>query len=570
MRSSFNRIFFAGYFLVALVSGASAQSQKTIADEVKRYCTNLPFGMPEIPVPTFPDRRMSIVEYGAIADGHTMNTRAFADAIAACVRLGGGTVLVPPGTWLTGPIKIESNINLHLERGALVQFSKRIDDFPLVPGLDGNSKRYIILPPVSAYRATNISITGDGIIDGAGEAWRYVKKEKQTERQWKELVASGGAVTADGREWWPSKEAMNGQEYLKAIEKSGRIPTGEDYAKVREYLRPDLVQLVQCNGILLDGVTFQNSPKFHVRPIQSENVIIRNVKVFSPWYGQNNDGIDPASCRNVVIYNTIVDVGDDGLCLKPGTIAKSQKPGPSCENIVIADCAVYHAHGGFVIGSESYGGVNNVSVRNCVFIGTDVGVRFKSMRGNGGLVENVFIDGIRMKDIQNEAILFDMYYGGGAPEVEAQKVRDEKRPEPVTDRTPRFQNISFKNMVCIGASRAVLVNGLPEMPVKNIRFEKLDISSRTGLLFMNADGVEFMSATVGVKEGAVVALNQSSNITLRKVEYSSNASPFLKVDGETSSGIKLVGIDLSKAEKAIQLGEGVRASAVTQEPGQKE
>jgi polygalacturonase len=331
---------------------------------------------------------------------------------------------------------------------------------------------------------------------------------------------------------------------------------------VREFLRPDLVQLVQCGGILLDGPTFQNSPKFHVRPIQSENIIIRNVKVLSPWYGQNNDGIDPASCRNVVIYNTTVDVGDDGICLKPGSIASIQKPGPACENIVIVDCVVYHAHGGFVIGSESFGGVNNVSVRNCIFIGTDVGVRFKSLRGKGGLVENVFIEGIQMREIANEAILFDMYYGGGAPEVEATKDRNPEKAEAVTDLTPRFQNISFKNIICNGAERAVLINGLPEMPVKNITFENVSVAATKGLTLINADGIQLDGCRIIPQEGPVITVNQSGNIKVKGGGYTNLAGVFLKVDGEKSENIHLIGVDLPKAKNAVQLGQNVRSDAV--------
>ncbi len=549
---------------VLLLQGSlcPAQTQNPIVDEVKKYCAQLPFSMPDIPVPTFPDQQVSIAGYGAVADGHTMNTKAFADAIAECVKRGGGMVVVPPGTWLTGPIRLESNVNLHLERGALIQFSNRIEDFPLIAGLDGKSKKYMITPPVSAYRAKNIGITGEGIMDGAGEAWRYVKREKQTERQWKDLVASGGVVSADGKEWWPSREAMNGEEYLKGLEKSGTAPTREDYAKVREFLRPDLVQLVQCNGILLDGPTFQNSPKFHVRPIQSENVIIRDVKVFSPWYGQNNDGIDPASCRNLIMYKTTVDVGDDGLCLKPGSIAKSQKPGPSCENIVIVDCVVYHAHGGFTIGSESYGGVNNVCVRNCVFVGTDVGVRFKSMRGNGGLVQNVFIEGIQMRDIQNEAILFDMYYGGGAPEVESSKDRDSRQVAEVNDRTPRFQDMTMRNIVCNGADRAILINGLPEMPVRNIVFDNVSIAAKQGVSLIDVDGIQLNGDRFDLKTGPVISVTRGRNITVKGGEYPHAADPFLSVSGENSGNIHLTGIDAAKAKNAVEMKGGAKADAV--------
>ena len=541
-----------------------AQMQHPVADEVKGYCAHLPFTMPGIPVPAFPDHKVNVLQYGAVADGHTMNTRAFADAITACAKLGGGVVIVPPGTWLTGPIKIESNINLHLERGALIQFSRRIDDFPLIAGFDGKSKKYIITPPIHAYRARNIAITGDGIMDGAGGVWRYAKKDKLTEHQWKDLVASGGVVSPDGKEWWPSKEAMDGEEYLKGLEKSG-TPKEEDYAKVREFLRPDLVQLVQCDGILLDGPTFQNSPKFHVRPIQSENIIIRNVKVLSPWYGQNNDGIDPAACRNLIIYNTTVDVGDDGLCLKPGSIAKSQKPGPACENIVIVDCVVYHAHGGFVIGSESFGGVNNVAVRNCVFVGTDVGVRFKSMRGNGGLVENVFIEGIQMKDIQNEAILFDMSYGGGAPDVESSKGRESEKPEAVNERTPRFQNITFRNIVCNGAERAVSINGLPEMPDRNIVLDSVSVWSKRGASLIDVEGIQFNGCRFETRTSPLIFVSQGSNVTLKGGEYPHAAETFLRVSGEKSGNIHLIGIEAANAKNAVEIGDGAKADAVKRE-----
>ncbi len=383
-------------FLFVLTLSAVAGGQKQLKD----YLINLPFPMQEIREPQFPEHVVSIVDYGAIADGCTLNTRAFNDAIAACAKAGGGTVVVPSGTWITGPIKIESNINLHVEKGALVQFSRNIEDFPFIAGFDGKSRRYIITPPIYAYKAKNIAVTGDGVFDGSGEVWRYVKKIDMTDTQWKTLVASGGIVTPDGKQWWPSKEAMEGERYLSESTKSNKEPSEADFRKTREYLRPHLVHIEQCNDILLDGPTFENSPKFNIYPSHCENVIIRNVKVLAPEYGQNTDGIDSRSCRNVVIYNCTVNVGDDGICLKPSTIAESQTPGPSCQNIVIADCIVYKAHGGFVIGSESYGGVCNVSVRNCLFIGTDVGLRFKSARGRGGLVEKVFIDGIQMRGIR--------------------------------------------------------------------------------------------------------------------------------------------------------------------------
>jgi polygalacturonase len=548
---------FAAVFVASgVLAGPSGSKQ------FKDYFINLPFSMPEMSEPQFPEHTVSIVEFGAVPDGYTLNTKAFADAIAACVQVGGGTVIVPPGTWLTGPIKLESNVKLHVERGALVQFSADIQDFPFIAGFDGKSKRYIITPPICAYRAKNIAITGEGIFDGAGEVWRYVKKDKLTDHQWRELVASGGVVSADGKEWWPSKEAMDGEEYLKALESSGKALTAADYAKSGEFLRPDLFHIVQCNGILLDGPTFENSPRFHVHPVQCENLIIRNVKVLTEWYAQNGDGIDLSACRNVVLYNSTLNVGDDGICLKPGSIAKRQAPGPSCQNVVIADCIVYHAHGGFVIGSESFGGLRNVSVRNCVFVGTDVGLRFKSSRGRGGLVEKVYVDGIQMRDIQTDAILFDMYYSGGAPDVEATKDIMMRKAEPVTDRTPQFQDFSIKNVICSGAKRAILINGLPEMPIKNILLDSVSVSAKGGVFLAEAEGIDLNRCRIVPQSGPVISAIDGRNITVDGGTYPTPADIFLRVLGEKSENIQLVGVDLKNARKVFEVGENAKSGAV--------
>jgi DNA sulfur modification protein DndE len=526
--------------------------------------------MPKVTVPSFPDRRVTITEHGAIPDGVTLNTRAFAEAIEACVKAGGGTVTVPPGTWLTGPIRLLSNIRMHVERGALVQFSSRIEDFPLIPGLDGKSKRYVVTPPLHAYRANNIAITGEGVFDGAGEVWRYAKKEKLTARQWKDLVSSGGVVTSDGKEWWPSREAMEAEEVIKGFARGGPEPAREDYAKLKEYLRPDLLRLEQCTSILIDGPTFENSPKFHVHPVQCENLVIRDTKVLTEWHAQNGDGIDLSSCRNVFVYRATVNVGDDGICLKPGTISKSQAPGPSCENIVLADCIVYHAHGGFVIGSESYGGARNVSVKNCQFIGTDVGIRCKSLRTRGGVIEKIWIDGIHMRSIGSEAILFDMYYGGTAPDVEAEKSqgerRAERRTEPVNDRTPQFRDFVIRNVVCNGAARAVVVRGLPEMPVRNISMENVSVVSTSGVTLIDAEGIAFTGCRIIPQKSPVFWVQDSRDITIAGGQFSAPAELFLNVEGEGASNLKLKGVDTRAAKEAVRLGTNVNAHAVVRTP----
>jgi polygalacturonase len=526
------------------------------------YTTGLPFPMPEVQVPIFPNRIVNIMDYGAVGDGQTMNTESMSGAIQACAKVGGGTVIIPAGTWLTGPIWLESNINLHTEKGALVQFSRNINDYPFI---EITKNRYRRAQLISAYQANNIAITGDGIFDGGGEVWRYVLKEDLTDRQWKVLVESGGTVSANGNEWWPSKGSMGAEEFLKESADAKKILTKEDYESTKEYLRPNLVNFVQCNGVLLDGPTFENSPRYHIIPQQCENLIIRNVKVFAPVWGKNTDAIDPASCRNVVIYNCTIDVGDDGICLKPGSIAAGQKKGPACENIVIADCVVYHAHGGFVIGSESYGGARNVSVRNCVFVGTDVGLRFKSVRGKGGLIEKIFIDGIQMREIVTDAILFDMYYSGGSPVVEAQKDLTIRKKEPVTERTPQFQDFYVKNIVCNGADRAIVINGLPEMSINNMNLDNISITSKRGVYIADADGVRLDRCRIIPKSGTVFTIIQSRNITINEGFYPAPIDAFMHVFGEKSQNIQLIGVDLKHVKKEIELEKNVKVDAVTQE-----
>ena len=540
----------------SLVAAASAHAAD---DDIARHLTGLPFVMPELTVPVFPDVRHAITEFGAVPDGRTLNTRAFAEAIAACRAAGGGSVIVPAGVWRTGPIRLESAIRLHLERGALVQFSSDLDDYPLIAGLDGTSSRFMITPPIHAYRAVNVAITGPGIIDGAGEFWRYVKREKLTEREWKELTSSGGAVTPDGTQWWPSKEAMEGEAALATLEKAGKAPTIADFARVREYLRPDMVRLVQCENILIDGPTFRNSPKFNVHLIQSERIIVRNTTIQTAWNAQNGDGLDLAACRTVLVYNTTVDAGDDAICLKPSRVADRQSPGPACENIVISDCVVYRGHGGFVIGSEGYGGARNIAVRNCTFVGTDVGIRFKSARGRGGLIERIFVTGIRMRGIADQAILFDMSYGEGNPETGARRV---KTAASVDATTPQYREIMIDSIVCVGAGRALLVNGLPEMPVRGVRLSNLSISSRKGVLCVDAEGITIDRANLTVSEGPAVDLHQARAITLRNVSPSGAPRPRLRVSGTGSDEIVVEGDDPEVWRGSLEAAEEVRRDAV--------
>ena len=546
-----------GSCTVSLDAGQGPSARNTtLADEIRTVCAAAPFTMPVPAMPSFADRTLSIRDFGAIDDGFSLNTKAIATTIERCASLGGGTVVIPAGVWRTGPIQLKSNVRLHLERGSILLFSDRVEDYPMMPK-PGNGRGFVVTPPIFASGATNIAITGDGIIDGAGERWRYVLREKQTERQWHDLLATGGVVSPDGKEWWPSSEALNGKRTLDSLDKAAPAPGIADYQAVREFLRPDLVYLYRCSSILLDGPTFRNSPRFHIHPVQCEDLVIRNVFVHTDWFAMNGDGIDLSSCRNVVVYRSTLDVGDDGLCIKPASIGPHQKPGPSCAKIVIADCTVYHAHGGFVIGSESYGGVRDISVTNCTFINTDVGVRFKSARGRGGLVERVFVNGVRMRNMMTEAILLDMYYSGGSPEVESAKDRSVRAAAPVNDRTPQFRDISIRNVVCDGAARAVLINGLPELPIRNIRLDSITVSAGLGVTVIDADSITLNACTIRAKSGPVLLVNEGRHITVDGGRWSTPAGATVRAEGAGTAAVSIKGF-----RPTIDLGAGAQAGSV--------
>lgn len=447
----------------------------------------------EIPLPSFPDRTVSIADYGATSGGGVLNTEAFGRAIAACVTAGGGKVVVPPGIWLTGPIRLESNINLHVEAGALVLFSPSFEDYPLIRTTFEGHERVRCMAPLYGSQLQNVAITGKGIFDGSGHAWRPVKRFKLTERQWKKLVSSGGIVDGANQVWWPSEGAMRGQELIADLERRGDAVLPEEYAAAREYLRPVLLSLETCRGVLLDGPTFQNSPAWNIHPLLCEDMIIQNVTVRNPWYSQNGDGLDLESCRNVVVRNSSFDVGDDAICLKSGKDEAGRKRWRPCEAISVTHCTVYHGHGGFTIGSEMSGGVRNVEVANCTFVGTDVGLRFKSKRGRGGVVENIYISAINMINIADEAILLDMFYEQKGATGDAERV------EPVSEGTPIFKDIYMRNIVCRGAGRAMTVRGLPEMPIKGVRVEDTVLEARSGLSCSYVENLQLRKVAIAVK-----------------------------------------------------------------------
>ena len=455
----------------------------------KKYMEDLPFDMPDLEPPTFPEYTVNIKDFDAIGDGKFLCTEAFAKAIENLSGKGGGKLLVPAGIWLTGPIELKSNINLHLEVGAVIQFSGDDADYPIIKSSFEGLETFRCQSPLSANDAINIAVTGNGVIDGNGQFWRPVKRAKVTDGQWAEILKRPGGVLVNDNYWVPN------EGYAKAEEKANMnvvvAETEEEWNEYKRFLRPVMVNFVNCKNIYLQGVIFQNSPAWNLHPLMCENMIIENVLVRNPSFAQNGDALDLDSCKNVLVINSKFDAGDDGICIKSGKDEDGRKRGKPCQNIVVDGCTVFAGHGGFVVGSEMSGGVKNIKVRNCQFLGTDVGLRFKSTRGRGGVVENIFIDQVSMNDIKGDAITFNMYYGGKSviEAYEDDDIIDTLTMKKVDETTPVFRNINIENIICNGAARAMEFTGLPEMPIDGIYLKNVYIIAKTGAVFENAKNI---------------------------------------------------------------------------------
>lgn len=446
---------------------------------------NLPFSSSVPAQPKIPNLTVSLTDFEGKGDGITLNTSVIAKAIEHLSSKGGGHLIIPEGIWLTGPIVMKSNIDLHLNKNAILLFSDNKDEYSILPADEGTGSP-LVQAPISASHQSNFSITGEGVIDGNGEAWRPIKRFKVSDAEWSKL---------NKRLILRETDYENAHVWFPVPSEDGKI----------QPKRPRLIRIIKCDNFMIQGVVVQNSPSFHVNIILSQNFILDNVMVRCPWNAQNGDGIDLSSCQNALLTNCSVDAGDDAICLKSGTGDSGRKRGP-CKNIVIDNCTVFHGHGGFVIGSDTSGGMENISVRNCRFIDTDTGLRFKSGRDRGGLITNVFVDNIVMCDIADEAILFDCYY--------QEKVGDaaDAPAAPVTENTPRFGGITIKNTVCRDAGRAIVMKGLAEMNVKNILIENGTFKSSTGMILNHATDITLKNLTFDTPSSRLISTSGSSDI----------------------------------------------------------
>ena len=469
-------------FLQAVLLMTVSVSAVATAKDYSHYYDGLPVEIKQVTPITFPDRAASITDHGAVGDGVTLCTEAIQRTIDSIASLGGGRVEIPMGVWLTGPIELKSNVNLWLDKNAILYFSP---DRSLY--VEDNPKASRVKACISAKRCSNIGITGSGMIDGNGVQWRPVKRGKVSDTEWKEFKALGGVERDNGNLWYPW-ELKAGYGDIAAT------------PEMQEKKRNDLFRVNFCENILLEGVTFQNAPKFHVHPFNSRNIIIDGVTVRCPWNAQNGDAIDLSDCHQVLVVNSTVDAGDDGICLKSGE-AKEGTNVNGVVDVLIRYNTVYHAHGGFVIGSEDICGIDRVVATDCRFSGTDTGLRFKSAIGRGGKTSDIYLYNIMMADIKNEAVIIECSYAdrpAGSKEGDVTVVKELKN-------VPLFTDIKIYDIVCRGCKYAVKASGITGMDCVN----NIDIYNSTFVYRSQPTVIDESTAKLNMHNVRLVPDNKS-------------------------------------------------------------
>lgn len=466
--------------------------------------------------PQFPARDFEVTKYGTVADGKTTNTAAFRAAIAACAQAGGGRVVVPPGKYYTGPIHLRSGVNLHLAEGAELIFSDVLEDYlPVVLVRVGGIELYNYSPLIYARDCTNIAVTGRGKLNGNAKKW-----------------------------WaWKSSETKLGFEMgAKGVPLEQRV-----FGKPEYCIRPSFLSFVSCTNILMEDFTIGSGPNWTIHPIYCQNTTIRGVKVITD--GPNNDGIDPDSCVDMLIENCTFDTGDDCVVLKSGYNEDGWRVGRPTENVIMRNCFSKRGHGGLVIGSEMSGSVRNVFMEDCEFEGTDRAIRIKSRADRGGVVENIYARNLKVKSMQREVVILNMDYGS-----DRQKLA--KTAPPV------YRNMQFENITGDGAPTAILIQGMADSPIENIRFKDMTIKSTKGVVANFAKGLVFDNVQVTPAGGPVFKLMDASDITIKKSNAPKGAELFLQLGGRTSRAVTLEACDLSGAKQKFVVGADLKPEEV--------
>ncbi|MBC2606830.1 glycosyl hydrolase family 28 protein [Pelagicoccus albus] len=454
------------------------------------------FHMEPLKVPQFPDQVFSIVDYGAIEGGFELNTEAIAKAIEACADAGGGRVLVPAGRWLTGPIHLKSNVDFHVSEGATVLFSTdRSHYLPVVFTRWEGMECYNYSAPIYANGQKNIALSGKGVLHGQGHSW-----------------------------WgWKRKHQKAAAKALYQMIQDGLPPEERIMGDTVEGLCPNFVQFVNCRDVLIENLTFVDGPMWTLHPIYVDGMVVRAVKVTTS--GPNNDGINPDSTRNLLIEDCYFSTGDDCVVLKSGLNEDGWRVGRPTENVVIRNIYGNEGHGGVVIGSEMSGGVRNVYAHDCYFVGTDRGIRLKSMRGRGAFIEDLYCERIKMSDIGGQAIRINSFYSSSTL-------------KPASEVPPSFKNMLFKDISCEGAARAVEITGLEESLVANLKFENIQISANQGFIATDAENITLENVKIETQKGPAFAFHNTQNVELKQVSDGSENSLIPEISGERSANIR--------------------------------
>tara|TARA_R100000935_G_C2842063_1_gene172059 strand:- start:32808 stop:34238 length:1431 start_codon:yes stop_codon:yes gene_type:complete len=467
------QLFSIGIFLFFLISGLTLNSCKEAPkkqSEVVDVFAAADRIVNDIVVPEFPDRNYSIMDFGAVPDGTTDNTQAIKLAIESCHTEGGGKVIVPSGRFLTGPIHLKSNVNLHLEEGAVVLFSK--DSKAYLPVVHTSYEGVELMnysPLIYAYKQKNIAVTGKGIFDGQADKanwWPWCGAERY------------GYIDGEPQQ----KDDHNLPRLRKMNEEATPVVDrlfGEGYQ-----LRPSFFEPFECENILVKGVTFTNAPFWVMHPIKSNNITIDGVTVKS--HGPNNDGCDPEYSKNVRIANCVFDTGDDCIAIKSGRNDEGRRVNIPSENIVVENCEMKDGHGGVVIGSEISAGVKNVYVRNCNMDSPnlDRAIRIKTNTLRGGFVENVFVKNIKVGQVKEAVLKINTYYAIYANQE--------------GDFIPSIKNIHLEDVeVENGGEYGILIKGRVESPVENVTLTNVHIKgAKTPLSVENSQPIIFKNTTI--------------------------------------------------------------------------
>ncbi len=450
---------------------------------------------------------VDVRDFGAVGDGRTLDTEAIQSAIEACSSAGGGTVHFPPGAYVTGALNLRSHVTLHLEAGAVLLGSEDPVDYPLVRSRWEGVEQETHAPLIGGSCLEGIAVVGRGTVDGRGEIWWQRFREGVVTRGAGAVTRVVGAVTQD-------------RPYAASREPALRYP------------RPRLISFVDCDNVLIEGLTLTRSPSWTINPVRCHNVTIDKVTIANPPDSPNTDGINPDSCANVHISNCHIDVGDDCIAIKSGTEAEEIDQRAPCENITITNCTMVHGHGGVVIGSEMSGGVRNVVVSNCIFESTDRGIRLKSRRGRGGVVEDIRVTNVIMVDVLCPFTV-NLYYACGAW---GDKVVADRQPRPVTAGTPQIRRISLSHITARQVKLAAgFVAGLPEMPVEDVSLHDVTISMARDA----QPGYPEMADDMELMQGAGLHMGNVRGLRLDDVEIAGQQGPALVLDGV--SGVRITG-----------------------------